>query len=49
MGVTITATNATYSFDMGAGGFFNLRKNIADVLDQEFGILLADKKELSEK
>ena len=37
MGVTITATNSKYSFEMGAGGFFNLRANIADALDKEFG------------
>ncbi len=37
MGVTITATNPLHTFDMGAGGFFNLRKNIAIALDQEFG------------
>lgn len=37
MGVTITATNSTYTFDMGCGGFFNLRKNIALALDKEFG------------
>ena len=37
MGVTITATNAKYCFDMGSGGFFNLRKNIALALDEDFG------------
>ena len=37
MGVSITSTNASYSFDMGGGGFFNLRKNIALALDEEFG------------
>ena len=37
MGVTITATNSSLNFDMGYGGFFNLRKNIALALDQEFG------------
>ena len=37
MGITITATNATHSFDMGCGGFFNLRKNIALALDKELG------------
>ena len=37
MGVTITATNAKYDFDMGYGGFFNLRKNIALALDDDFG------------
>ena len=37
MGVTMTATDPRYSFDMGCGGFFNLRKNIALALDKEFG------------
>ena len=37
MGVTITATNAKCDFNMGYGGFFNLRKNIASALDEEFG------------
>lgn len=37
MGVTLTAKNSTYSFDMGYGGFFNLQKNIAMALDKEFG------------
>ena len=37
MGVTITATHSPYEFDMGYGGFFNLRKNIAFALDEEFG------------
>ena len=37
MGVTITATHRPYEFDMGYGGFFNLRKNIAFALDEEFG------------
>lgn len=37
MGVTITATNSKYRFDMGCGGFFNLRKNIAIALDPDFG------------
>ena len=37
MGVTITCKNPKYSFDMGYGGFFNLRKNIAIALDEEFG------------
>ena len=39
MGLTITATNAKYEFDIGYGGFFRLRKNIALTLDQEFGEL----------
>ncbi len=37
MGITITATNSTYEFDMGYGGFFVLRRNIARALDKEFG------------
>ena len=37
MGVSISATNSIYEFDMGYGGFFNLRKNIAIALDKEFG------------
>ena len=42
MGVTITATNSTYEFHMGYGGFFNLRKNIAIALDKEFGEVYAN-------
>ena len=37
MGVSITATNSKYDFDMGYGGFFSLRTNIALALDEEFG------------
>ena len=37
MGVTIYANGSKRSFDMGYGGFFNLRKNIALGLDREFG------------
>ena len=37
MGVTITATNSSYDFNMGYGGFFELRRNIALALDKEFG------------
>jgi hypothetical protein len=37
MGFTITATNSKYSFNGGAGGFYNLRKNIAKAFDAEFG------------
>ena len=37
MGLTITATNSHYSFDMGHGGFFCLRATIARVFDEEFG------------
>lgn len=39
MGVSIKATNSTFTFDCGSGGFFNLRKNIALALDPEFGSL----------
>ena len=39
MGITVTATNSKYDFDMGYGGFFNLRKNIALALDKDFGEL----------
>ncbi len=42
MGITITATNSSYEFNMGYGGFFNLRKNIAMVLNKEFGENYAD-------
>lgn len=37
MGVTISATHSSYSFNMGYGGFGNLRKNIALALDDAFG------------
>lgn len=37
MGVTITATNPKYEFDMGYFGFLQLRKEIALALDEEFG------------
>ena len=37
MGVTITATNSKYSFDMGVGGFLSLRVNIAKAMDRELG------------
>lgn len=37
MGITLTANHSKYSFDMGAGGFFNLRANIADLFDKQFG------------
>ncbi len=37
MGITLTANNSKYSFDMGSGGFFNLRANIADLFDKQFG------------
>ena len=37
MGITIYAKNSTYNFDMGCGSFFNLRKNIATILNNDFG------------
>lgn len=37
MGVTIYANGSAQSFDMGYGGFFNLRKNIALAYDKDFG------------
>lgn len=37
MGVSLTSKNSSYDFDMGYGGFFNLRKNIALCLDEDFG------------
>ncbi len=37
MGITITAKNPRFSFELGGSGFFNLRKNIAFSLDKEFG------------
>lgn len=41
MGVTITAKNSGFVFDMGYGGFWNIRKNIALALDEDFGISYA--------
>lgn len=37
MGVTITAKNSGFVFDMGYCGFWNIRKNIALSLDEAFG------------
>ena len=37
MGICLTAKKSNYAFYMGAGGFFNLRKRIAYVMDKEFG------------
>lgn len=37
MGVTISATHSSYSFNMGYGGFGNLRRNIALALNDHFG------------
>lgn len=39
MGVTICARNSRICFDMGYGGFFNLRKNIAFCMNKDFGNL----------
>ena len=39
MGVSVFATNSNYSFEMGSGGFFCLRKNVALALDPDFGDL----------
>ena len=39
MGVSIECTNPKYSFDMGCGGFLNLRKNVAKSIDKRFGEL----------
>lgn len=41
MGVTITATNPKYEFDMGYFGFLQLRKEIA-LANKEFGRNYAD-------
>ena len=35
MGVFIFATNSKYEFNMGYGGFFDLRTNIASAIDKE--------------
>lgn len=37
MGMVITAKNSSYDFYMSYGGFYRLRKNIASVMDEEFG------------
>ena len=37
MGVTVTANNSSFAFHMGSGGFYSLRKTVADALDPEFG------------
>ena len=39
MGITMSANNSKYSFDMGYSGFFNLRMNLAKAFDKEFGEL----------
>lgn len=42
MGITITATNSKYEFDMGYFSFFRLRKEIALAMNEEFGSNYAD-------
>lgn len=37
MGIKLFATNSSYSFNMSYSSFNNLRKNIANLLDEEFG------------
>ena len=37
MGLTIYANNEPISFDMGGGGFFDLRLNICKIFDKELG------------
>lgn len=42
MGVCLTSRKSDYSFNMGYGGFHNLRKNIAIAWDAELGEAYAD-------
>lgn len=42
MGVCLTSRKSHYSFDMGYGGFHNLRKNIASAWDEELGEAYGD-------
>ena len=42
MGVCLTSRKSDYSFDMGYGGFHNLRKNIAIAWDKELGETYGD-------
>ena len=42
MGVCLTSRKSDYSFDMGYGGFHNLRKNIASAWDEELGEAYGD-------
>lgn len=44
MGVCLTNRKSKYSFDMGTGGFNNLRTNIAMAFDKELGEAYADTK-----
>ena len=42
MGVCLTSRKSDYSFDMGYGGFDNLRTSIARAFDEELGIAYSD-------
>ncbi len=42
MGVCLTSRKSNYSFDMGYGGFHNLRTNICKAYDEELGEIYAD-------
>lgn len=42
MGVCLTSRKSSYSFDMGYGGFHNLRANICKAFDEELGEIYAD-------
>ena len=42
MGVCLTSRKSDYSFNMGFGGFHNLRTNIASAWDKELGEAYAD-------
>ncbi len=42
MGICLTSRKSSYSFEMGYGGFNNLRTNICKVFDKELGEVYAD-------
>lgn len=42
MGICLTSKKSNYSFDMGYGGFHNLRENIARIYDKELGEAYSD-------
>lgn len=42
MGVCLTSRKSSYSFDMGYGGFHNLRTNICKAFDEELAEVYAD-------
>lgn len=42
MGITLYSKGSKLSFDMGYGGFHNLRCNIADCIDAKFGEVYRD-------